>query len=311
MDSLVSHIRVVETQDGSLTCFNNNVQEHYHNLSGAYHEALNVYITPAKLEERLTACKHLCILDPFFGMGYNTLACLQTFSRLRKSQFPDATLTMICCENDPEILTYLPLTIESANQDDLKQFLPLFEHKIYYQTQQIDEQLKNGEGKFNDMGIHVRMIVGDTRQIIQHLPKGIIDLIFHDAFSPRKQPELWTKQLFKHYLAVLKSENSCVMTYSAAACVRKALLENGFCVYPLPIKNYKSGTMASTSALVNQPSFSELELALMNSRSGIPYEDNETLSLSKEAVIQNRQILNDKSSLPSSSAIHRQFGSKF
>jgi tRNA U34 5-methylaminomethyl-2-thiouridine-forming methyltransferase MnmC len=304
----MSHIELAQTRDGSWTCFNKTYEEHYHNVSGAYTEARSIYVAPTELAARLETTAELFVLDPFLGLGYNSLVCLHEFSQLKATRFPDARLTLIAIEQDPEILAHLPGAIENSGQDDLKQFLAPFEHNIYYQTHGGLADCLANPAVDDSSGIAVKVVVGDTRSILPCLPQGMFHAVYHDPFSPRKQPELWTLQLFQQYARLLAANNGVVMTYSAAAPVRQGLRLAGFHVYPHALCLNKSGTIAFKSAREDFLPFSDLEMALMHSRSGIPYEDNETLSLSPAEILRCRVERQQASSLPSSSSIHRQYG---
>ena len=62
---------------------------------------------------------------------------------------------------------------------------------------------------------------------------GSYDLIYFDAFSPEKQPEMWTQerfeQLYRHALP-----GAVLTTYCAKGSVRRALQAAGFAVERLP-----------------------------------------------------------------------------
>lgn len=301
-------MQLTPTQDGSWTCFNEQVGEHYHNLHGAYSEAISIYIHPMEMAGYLAKTSHIRVVDPFFGLGYNSLACISHFLQLRATQFPEARLTLVAFERDPQILAQIPQAIRNSGQDDLKQFLPHFEHNIYYQTHGDPSREIKTKLKWEPLGIDFRLYVGDTRQMTQSLPDGAFDVVFHDAFSPRKQPELWTTQLFCQYARILSPSAGRVLTYSAASPVRNAFLDAGFSVYPLHSSNFKSGTLASKVPLPAFTPLSPLEQALLSCKSGLPYEDHDTLSLAQAAIIENRNQRILQSDLPSSSSIHRQFG---
>lgn len=62
-----------------------------------------------------------------------------------------------------------------------------------------------------------------------HAPKP--DAIFFDAFSPAKNPAMWTLPLFERLYALLDPRRPCVLaTYSRSTMVRVALLLAGFFV---------------------------------------------------------------------------------
>ena len=59
------------------------------------------------------------------------------------------------------------------------------------------------------------------------------DIVYYDAFGPRVQPELWTREIFAKVFLAMK-ENGILVTYSCKGSVRRALLECGFKVEKLP-----------------------------------------------------------------------------
>jgi tRNA U34 5-methylaminomethyl-2-thiouridine-forming methyltransferase MnmC len=305
----MSNIQLSQTRDGSWTCFNEEVGEHYHNLSGALTETTEIYVTPAQFEKRLQKTDSLCIFDPFFGLGYNTVACMQAFQQLQQSGFSGKTLEVVAIEKDPNILEFLPQVWEKYESNILKQILHALEHNIYYQTQQDFSGLDQSRKIEVSPGIFLHLIVGDIRRCVDSLPSEYFDLIYQDPFSPRKQPELWTKQLFQRYFRLLKPDTGTMMTYSAAAGVRTGLSEAGFFVYPLIIPQHKSGTLASMVPRPDLAPFDELEQALINCRSGFPFEDNETLSRAPDAILKafsERQA--QSTGLLTSSEVHRRYG---
>jgi tRNA U34 5-methylaminomethyl-2-thiouridine-forming methyltransferase MnmC len=304
----MSPLNLVQTGDGTWTSYNPVIGEHYHNLAGALTEAQNIYIAPSRMAERLKTQDHLTVLDPFLGLGYNTFACLDQFRRLKQSQFMDARLTLIAFESDPEILAFIPRILDQPEQNDLKIFSGCFEHKIYYRTQTDLSDLWQSGTLNPDLGIDVKVIVGDTRQLIQGMPSEAFDLVFHDAFSPRKQPELWTRQLAQQYQRVLKPPSGTLLTYSSAAPMRKAFLELGLNLAIIDVPDGKKGTLASLGENPGAPLLSELEFALMDCRSGIPYEDNDTMTRSAEELLAAHQLQKDQSDLPTSSTVHRAHG---
>jgi tRNA U34 5-methylaminomethyl-2-thiouridine-forming methyltransferase MnmC len=294
----------IETKDGSWTGFNDTVEEHYHNLAGAYTEALNVYVNPTEFERRLDTSDEIVVLDPFLGLGYNLLTCIQQFIRLKKRTHSHARLVAVAFENDPQVLGCIPQVLEEKTYDDLKEFLPAFAHNIYYQTQQ-GSSLKYDA--FQEVGVDLTIHVGDTRQLVKGIPDGSIDVIYHDAFSTRKQPELWTSQLFQHYARILKPGRGTILTYSGASPPRKAFLDCGFYVYRLVTPTGKPCTLATLEERTDVSPLTPLEIALLDSKSGITFEDNDELSLSKDEILTIRQKKYDASSRPGSCEIYRQY----
>lgn len=59
--------------------------------------------------------------------------------------------------------------------------------------------------------------------------EGNFDLIYFDAFSPEKQPEMWTEERFQ-LLYDHCNEGAVLTTYCAKGAVRRALQQAGFTV---------------------------------------------------------------------------------
>ncbi|MCD4711503.1 MAG: SAM-dependent methyltransferase, partial [Bacteroidales bacterium] len=57
-----------------------------------------------------------------------------------------------------------------------------------------------------------------------------INLVYFDAFSPDKQPELWTTDIFDSINKVT-DPGAILITYSSKGIVRRALTSCGFEVY--------------------------------------------------------------------------------
>ena len=70
-------MKVVQTRDGSFTCFSEEFKELYHARNGALEEAFEKYIKPCKIKDNYK------ILDIGFGLGYNSAAALHKFKNLK------------------------------------------------------------------------------------------------------------------------------------------------------------------------------------------------------------------------------------
>jgi tRNA U34 5-methylaminomethyl-2-thiouridine-forming methyltransferase MnmC len=58
------------------------------------------------------------------------------------------------------------------------------------------------------------------------------DLIYFDAFSPDKQPELWTQEIFEKMYSLMKKD-ALLVTYCAKGQVRRNLIASGLKVEKL------------------------------------------------------------------------------
>ena len=100
-----------------------------------------------------------------------------------------------------------------------------FVHNIYYQPHSkrlilILKSLKNIKINFKIKALHT---------VLPNLEQNSYDFIFHDAFSPSKQPELWSEEIFNYIYKILKP-NGKLLTYSKSNKVRKNMLASGLTV---------------------------------------------------------------------------------
>ena len=200
-------MKQVTTRDDSITLFNEQYQEHYHSHTiGAIEEAFVKFAEPCKIKDSMK------ILDVCFGLGYNTLAAI---SKSRK-------LEIVGLENDLKILEKTA-TIE----------VPERFNKDYEIIRKAAKTLE-----YNKDGLKIRILVGDARQKIKEAGNGF-DAVFLDPFSPKKCPELWTKEFFDEIFRLM-NKGAILATYSCATIVRKNLADAGFTVKDGPIFGRKS-----------------------------------------------------------------------
>ena len=114
------------------------------------------------------------------------------------------------------------------------------------------------------------------------------DIVFLDAFSPQKDPTLWTIDFLKQ-LSLNMKKNSVLLSYSKSSPFRSALLELNFFVGKTYINNFDMGTIASFNSSFINNFLSEYDLKILQSKSGIFYKDP-NLSLASSEIILNREL---------------------
>ncbi|MBQ2645081.1 hypothetical protein IJG14_05885 [bacterium] len=175
---------------------------------------------------------------------------------------------------------YLKSDYKYTSFDSLFQIL----HNIYYQN--VSKSMKNSLNPLYNKKINFSFIQGDARQTAFNL-NFEYDFIFLDAYTPHKQPILWTYE----FLSLLKSKisnNGFLATYSNSTPVRKALLDLGFNIGKIILYNQQFGTIASLNSENINSNFDNYDLELLNTRAGIPYRDS-SLTLSSKVILQNRE----------------------
>ncbi len=185
-------MKVTKTKDDSFTFFNEEYQEAYHSLTGALEEAQKKYIEPLQVKEGDV------ILDICFGLGYNTFAAIEHAKHLK----------IIALEKDENILKELQSLKINKNYEKIKKVAK--------------------EKYYKDPDYEITLIMGAAQETIKKV-KEKIDKVFLDPFSPKKNPELWTKEFFEEIYTRMKP-GAKLATYSCARIVRDNLKAVGFIV---------------------------------------------------------------------------------
>lgn len=222
------------SDDGSFTAYSKEYDEHYHSTKdGALKESLLKHVVPTMNEMR--SKKEINILDICFGLGFNTLASLHYHKKYSSNQRLNI--------NSPELDAKL---IES-----LKEFsYP----EVFDELRYIIEELSANKS-YSDKNFHIEIFVGDAREYIKRF-RDKFDIVYQDAFSPKVNHTLWTKEYFKDIASSMK-DDGILSTYSTALTTRLALYENGFNLY----LNKQDGVRAATIA--SKQNLKEFELVDM------------------------------------------------
>ena len=217
------------TKDGTFTMHSSIFDECYHSVNdGALSESLKKHIIPAF--SLLPDIKEINILDICFGLGYNTLA---TLFYIKQNSI------------NKKIKIFSP-EIDEALIESLREFeYP----KEFEEFRDIILTLADNK-KYKSNNISIELYIGDARDMIKRLiEKDIkIDIIYQDAFSPKKNPTLWTLEYFSDIKALSK-EHTIITTYSSATAVRMGMYLNGFKIYQTPSSDVRVGTIASPKEL--------------------------------------------------------------
>lgn len=273
-------LELAATEDGSLSLRDPATGELQHNRAGAYSEALVNYSQPCGIWHRDCKVKHeLRVLDVCFGLGYNTFVLLTELAR----RVPDCfnKVSIVAVENDPRVLKLIPRILQYHKFADLNSVLlwpDVFDDSTSLRFQ------------YGSMQVDLTIRMEDARAVIPRLANNSMqrDVIFHDPFSAKHVPELWTTDLFDCYYKMLLSANGRVLTYSAASGVRGSLWEAGFYLWRSTGLGGKSGgTVGTIIEFVGADTdcifpLTTEELAHLQSVSGVPYRDLEFRSTRKE-----------------------------
>ena len=266
-------LKTVETKDGSVTFWNEDYKEHYHSPAGARLEAMEKYVVPGKLKERL-AEGDVHLLDICFGLGYNSLAAMDIAARGSRHEALGNRLSIIALEMDRRVVRAAAKNIQTLETDS-------FDWK---------KCLSQLHANHSCQMPHASCLMhwGDARYTITGIEPNAYDLVFLDAFSTQRNSELWTVDFFRKLKAVMKP-GAVLLTYCAAIPVRAGLLEAGFFVGETdPVGRQRGGTIAAMRAEDIEIPLPDHELEMIrNTTRGLPYRD-------PHGVWTNKEILRDR-----------------
>lgn len=233
-----------KSSDGSLSAYNERFDECYHSLKdGALNETLYKHIYPSLEHIRssfIALPNPLYVLDICFGLGYNSLSLLAVlqkmgykgrvkiyspeqdetlFSTLRNFPYPDCIALY-----DKEIQQILYF-FESAACNTMNSYELVLESMIY----------------------EIFIYKGDAMDILDSLPSNAFHIIYQDAFSPKKNPSLWSYEYFLILYRLLHL-HGIITTYSQSSVVRKNAHLAKFKVY-----SYDSGIVRCGSVMGKMP----------------------------------------------------------
>ena len=254
------------TDDGTSTLFLEEYKQAMHTISGAYNEALLKHVIPSNI---LNSSKtELNILDIGFGIGYNVLALMNELIN-RKKRFK---LNIISLEKEKSFSKYMNNVIFNDEKDLLYNFI----REAYY----------SGNGTYNE--INLKILFGDARLTLDMLKDKKFNAIFHDPFSPSKNPELWSVDFFLRLRGIM-SEDCILTTYSSADHIRRAMIEAQLLVGIGPsVGKKREGTIASINKNIIEID-NDRKNAITENINSIPYRDP-ALDLSREKILENRLI---------------------
>lgn len=157
-------------------------------------------------------------------------------------------------------------------------------HNIYYQY--VSTRIKNGLKDTYYRDCSFKCNIGDARNVLTQY-EGAYDFVFHDGFTPKKDPTLWTYEFLKLVQSKMK-DNGIIVTYSNSTPLRSALIELGFYVGKIVLNGKQFGTIASMDKDNIKIPLDKEDIALISTRAGIMYHDKD-FNLESCDIIINRK----------------------
>jgi len=211
MDEKQSSFVLQKTIDGSDTLYSMEMNESYHSLNGAVQESKHIFIEAGLHQIKK---QDIRIFEVGFGTGLNAFLTWEDALKNNLNIKYDAIELFPVSNTIIESLNYQMFVPELSSDA----FLEL--HKVPWDTEQMVElncfYLNKIKGDFTAFNFTNKY-----------------DLVYFDAFSPDKQPQMWEENLFKKIFNTL-NDNGIIVTYSAKGEIRRRLLRCGFKVERIP-----------------------------------------------------------------------------
>ena len=198
------------TEDGSHTLFVPEIDECYHSTHGAIQESQHIFI-----EAGIKQCQKekIKILEIGFGTGLNAFLTLLEAEQCEK-QIQYTSLELY------------PVEIEKALQLNYPEMLAPEKRLVFEEMHTAEWNIEIPISSFFKL---IKIETDFTGYVLEEQ----FDVVFFDAFSPEKQPEMWSEVLFEKIYAHC-NQGAVLTTYCAKGIVRRAMQAAGFVVDRLP-----------------------------------------------------------------------------
>ena len=235
---------------------------------------------------------------------YVNYILMNKLAEFYEKEYPDKKLVKILREKknrrffDKSLIKYARFNRFWGYNKSSRYSLSSFLHNIYYVT--LSRRYKKMDFKTAQSLFNINFYINDARKTILKLNESY-DLIFLDAFTYTKAPQLWSVEFIAELYKRL-SESGLLMTYSTSAQIRNTLLENKFYVGKIYHKktNKVIGTIASKDKTKIEHPLNNYEIGLCNTKAGIPYHDP-NLAFDSKDILKLREYEIRHSDLMSSS----------
>lgn len=208
------------TADGSISLYSMDYHEGYRAKSvGAYTESLHKFYNASGIGELLKK-QDVRLLDICLGGGSNLAV----------------TLDKIADIDTPHRLHIVTVEKQSSLFDTIRENGYLWPVRGYNRLRHL---ITHAETE----NIRLDIAIGDARNILDKL-LWKFDVIYFDPFGKRKNPEMWTVDVFQK-LHMLLADKGKVATYSSGKAIRKDFVTAGFSFksIPKPDGAFQEGTV--------------------------------------------------------------------
>lgn len=223
--------QLVPLANGAKTLFSSSYGEKMHPGLGPTAEAELLYVRQLRIRERLrNHSGEFVVWDVGLGAAANAIAALRATREI------SGRLRLVSFDNTAE-----PLEFALQNAAALG-YLDGYENQIAALVSERRVKFENGKlsviWEFHPGDFPALLQSWSSRFSVPRLDKLKLEFqpappnaIFYDAFSPAKNPAMWTLPVFTNLFQLLDPARPCALTtYSRSTMIRAALLLAGFFV---------------------------------------------------------------------------------
>ncbi len=200
------------TEDGSMTLRSERYGQTFHSRHGAVVESLHVFLEASGVGERLRQGQPTRVLEVGFGTGLNCWLAADLAAET------GTQLEIVTLEQD-----LLPAEVVES--------LEYGQHMKHPQL--LRRYLEQHPSQTVQLADHVSLTIMLGRAEEMQLPVNWADAVWHDAFSPEANAELWSEE-FMGRLERALVPGGVLVTYSVKGEVRRRLQQLGFTVSKRP-----------------------------------------------------------------------------
>ncbi len=223
--------QLVPLANGGKTLFSASYGEKMHPGLGPAAEAELLYVRQLNLRDRLPAQSgEFVVWDVGLGAAANAIAALRATREI------PGQLRLVSFDSTAE-----PLEFALKHAAELG-YVAGYENQIAALLHERHAEFENGklrvhwEFHLGDFPAWLERrapprLIGETSAVRAASETGAPDAIFYDAFSPAKNPGMWTLPVFENLFRALDPARPCALTtYSRSTMIRATLLLAGFFV---------------------------------------------------------------------------------
>lgn len=208
MIDLKNELEIIITNDLSATILNKKIDETYHSVNGALQESNHVFIENGLKKINKNKIK---VLEVGLGTGLN------------------AALTLIFSENQNLKISYCAIELNPLKNEIIGKYCSFFDKEIAEKISIISHCEWNKKIEISN-NFSIEKI---ETSIQEFKTETDFTIIYFDAFSPSKQPEMWIPEIFNKMYGMLE-KSGILVTYCAKGIVKRNLRNAGFEVKSLP-----------------------------------------------------------------------------